>query len=229
MIVRTPRPGSNCFVPARSLAAVTALVTLLQLLLAAPSAALPKGAYWYTLFDLPKTWAVTKGAGVTVAVIDSGVKASLGDLRGQVLPGLDLSEAQRGAHSHVPKRGTTKFGHGTDMAALIAGTGRGAGIVGVAPEAKILPINGADAATDVAVTAEARGIRWAVDHGATVINVSVGGTNACTAIEGEAVVSAYRHDAIVVASAGDNPGMVDSPANCPGAIAVGGVDAAFAP
>ena len=202
------------------------MLCALQLALAGPSAALPKGAYWYTVLDLAKAWTVTKGAGVTVAVIDSGVQADLGDLRGQVLPGLDLSATHRGAHHDVPEKGTRQFGHGTDMAALIAGTGRGGGMVGVAPQAKILPVNVDDAAGNAPITSEARGIGWAVDHGAKVINVSLGGRNACTSIEGAAVAYAYRHDVIVVASAGDGTTTVDSPANCPGAIAVGGVDAA---
>ena len=223
-------PGPTRSVPVRSAAALlAALLCVLQLALAGPSAALPKGAYWYTVLDLAKAWTVTKGAGVTVAVIDSGVQADLGDLRGQVLPGLDLSATHRGAHHDVPEKGTRQFGHGTGMAALIAGTGRGGGMVGVAPQAKILPVNVDDAAGNAPITSEARGIEWAVDHGAKVINISLGGRNACTSIEGAAVAYAYRHDVIVVASAGDGTSTVDSPANCPGAIAVGGVDAQFKP
>lgn len=214
----------------RMLAVVGAVAGLIgaSLAVASPAAALPTGAYWYTELDLAKAWTITKGAGVTVAVIDSGAKASLGDLKGQVLPGLDLTGANPRAQSDRADPGTD-FGHGTFMAALIAGTGKGAGIVGVAPQAKILPVDAEPTSAGLDTGLTAQGIRWAVDHGAKVINLSFGGATPCDAATGAAIAYAYRHDVIVVASAGDEPGPVTSPANCPGAIAVGGSDAAFHP
>lgn len=182
------------------------------------------------MLDLQRAWGVEQGAGVTVAVIESGVKAALGDLRGQVLPGYDLSGGNPRAQHEDPAPGTDKFGHGSDMAILIAGTGQGAGMKGVAPRAKILPValgrtNGGHY-DDPSI---AQGIRWAVDHGADIVNLSLGGPGACPAVLGDAIAYAYRHNVIVVASAADSPGPVESPANCPGAIAVGGVDSAFKP
>ena len=197
---------------------------------AQPAAALPPGAWWYRVLDLQRAWRVEQGAGVTVAVVENGVKASLGDLRGRVLRGHDFSGSNPNGQHENPMAGSDKFGHGTDMAILIAGTGQGAGMKGVAPQAKILPVA-------IGLTAEghfddpsiARGIRWAVDHGADIVNLSLGGAGACTPVLADAVSYAYRHDVIVVASAADSPGPVSSPANCPGAIAVGGVDSAFKP
>jgi len=206
-------------------AAATALVTTAQ-----PAAALPPGAWWYNVLSLPRAWQVGQGAGVTVAVVENGVEADLGDLRGQVLHGYDLTGHNPLGQHEKAAPGTDKFGHGTDMAVLIAGTGRGAGMKGVAPKAKILPVavgrNAQGAFEDPAI---AKGIRWAVDHGADIVNLSLGGPGPCTPLLGDAIAYAYRHDVIVVASAADTPGAVEAPANCPGAIAVGGVDSAFKP
>ncbi|HEY3632156.1 MAG TPA: S8 family serine peptidase [Jatrophihabitantaceae bacterium] len=211
------------------LALVLALGAAMMLLVPVePAGALPSGAPWYQQWSLPETWKVSEGAGVKVAVLDSGVKGSLGDLRGQVLPGVDLTDHPTGAQHDQPVPGEINFGHGTDMAALIAGTGKGAGLVGVAPKAKILPVRvgvlGADSSAAI------KGIRWAVDHGAKVISMSFGSSVPCkNTFFGPAIAYAYRHDAIVVASAGNDPGPVDSPGDCPGVITIGGADASFRP
>jgi Subtilase family len=210
-------------------AAAGLAVAVLCFVQAAPASALPKGAYWYGLWELPNVWKTTEGAGVTVAVIDSGVKASLGDLQGQVLPGLDLSTNHTGAQNDVPDPGQGNFGHGTDMAVLIAGTGKGGGLVGVAPKARILPINVSDDQDQASTAAAAQGVRWAVDHGAKIVNLSFAGTGECDPTLGQSIKYAYQHDVIVVAGAGDSPGPVGTPADCPGAIAVGGDDINFKP
>jgi len=215
--------------PARLLAtACAAALALLAVLPAAPAQALPAGAYWYTALDLQKAWKYSKGAGVTVAVIDSGVQTSVGDLRGQTVPGIDLTGNDPGADTEEPEPGTGNYGHGTDMAVKIAGNGHGAGMVGIAPEAKILPID-AGGSRGITSSLGAKGIMLAVDRGAKVINLSVGGVGACPEDEAEAIQYAYQHNVIVVASAGDDPGPVNAPANCPGALAIGGVDAKFNP
>ena len=155
-------------------------------------------------------------------------RTALGDLRGNVLPGLDATGRNPGARYETPNCGTAKFGHGTDMAILIAGTGRGAGLKGVAPRAKILPVS-VSTGTHFQADLVANGITLAVDHGAKIINLSLGAVSECDAAERASIVYAYRHDVIVVASAGDAPGPVATPANCPGALAMGGVDSAFQP
>ncbi len=201
----------------------------LQTAFGGPASALPQGAYWYTLLNLPKAWTLSQGQGVTVGVVDSGVQASLGDLRGQVLPGLDLSGTDSGAHSDTPLPGTAHFGHGTDMAVLIAGTGRGAGLVGVAPKAKILPVDSDTSSGNATATTIASGIRWAVDHGAKVVNVSLGAAGTCPSTLATALGYAYAHDVITVVASGDAAGAVYSPGNCPGAVTIGAVDATFRP
>ena len=109
-------------------------------------------------------WRTSTGAGVTVAVIDSGVDGYHPDLAGQVLPGNDFVDAA------TRRAARTRSGHGTTVAGLIAGRADdAAGVVGLAPDAKILPVRVLDDDNrydDAAVVA--KGVRWAVDHGAEV-------------------------------------------------------------
>lgn len=202
-----------------------ALVAVLGALVGAgPAAAAvptPPQGWWYTELDLAHAWTVSQGAGVTVAVLDTGVRPTLGDLRGQVLRGTDLFGGSDPGWDDSGTAGNRLFGHGSAMAAFIAGTGRGAGLVGVAPKAKILPVrlgDGRGAETDKIPA----GIRWAVDHGADVINMSIGTVASCPPAEQSAVDYAVRHDVILVASSGDHPSPVNAPADCIGVIAVGG-------
>ncbi|MDT3400709.1 type VII secretion-associated serine protease mycosin, partial [Streptomyces sp. B1866] len=181
-------------------------------------------------------WRTTRGAGVTVAVLDTGVDGDHPDLRGRVLPGTDLVGfgARRGERAWAR--------HGTAMAGIIAGRGHGAadgdGVVGVAPEARVLPVRvileDADPAREKARAtrggALADGIRWAADHGADVINLSLGDDSESAhpePREDAAVQYALRKGVVVVASAGNGGGKGDRvsyPAAYPGVIAVTAVD-----
>lgn len=88
-------------------------------------------------------------------------------------------------------------GHGTGMASLIAAQGTRTGFVGVAPQAEILPIVTKNASTT------ATAIRYAVDHGAKVINISQGSPSAtCSNEDQKSVAYAIQHDAVVIAAAG---------------------------
>ncbi|MGN9794065.1 type VII secretion-associated serine protease mycosin [Streptomyces sp. OZ13] len=166
-------------------------------------------------------WKTSTGEGVTVAVIDTGVDPSLPDLRGQVLEGRDFS----------PESGTYADdvdGHGTGMAALIAGTGKGGGSYGLAPGAKILPIrlwkeDGEQMGMD-AERAEAAAIRYAADSSAKVINISLGGVMQSEVVE-EAVQYALGKNKLIFAAAGNSgTSFVEYPAAVPGVVAVGSVD-----
>lgn len=114
-----------------------------------------------------KVWPLTQGAGVTVGLIDSGVNASLPGLSSAVLSGIDFDDQKGDGRTDTDSQ--VGRGHGTAMAELIAGHGQDLGMVGVAPEAKILPIVAGRNPANVAPA-----IRWAVDHGAKVINISEG-------------------------------------------------------
>ncbi|MFF4343361.1 S8 family serine peptidase [Kitasatospora sp. NPDC001540] len=188
---------------------------------AAPTASADqvRDAQWTNAyFDLDKVWSVSKGDGVTVAVIDSGVDASHPDLAGSVLPGYD--PGGRGLNTKPTDD------HGTSMAGIIAahGHGNGDGVVGLAPGAKILPVyKGKQDGT----SAVPEGIKWAVDHGAKVINLSLG-TSAQAGSRSaltEAVAYAAEHDVLIVGAAGNESlKTVDSPGNEPGVLAVTAVD-----
>ncbi|MEU7056496.1 type VII secretion-associated serine protease mycosin [Streptomyces sp. NPDC046197] len=183
-----------------------------------------------------QAWRVTKGKGVTVAVLDTGVEADHPDLAGNVLAAKDMIGfgAQRGDRTWAR--------HGTAMAGIIAGHGHGPGdadgIMGIAPEAKILPVRvileDADSARARARTtrgnALADGIRWAADHGADVINLSLGDDSDSAhpePAEDEAVQYALKKGVVVVASAGnggDKGDHISYPAAYPGVIAATAVD-----
>jgi type VII secretion-associated serine protease mycosin len=184
----------------------------------------------------PRAWRISKGAGVTVAVLDTGVDGTHPDLTGQVLPGEDLV-------GFGAKRGDrTWANHGTGMAGIIAGHGHGPGhsdgVLGIAPEAKILPVRVILEDKDpqrkkARLTrggALAEGIRWAADHGADVINLSLGDdsrTAHAEAQEDDAVQYALAKGVVVVASAGNGGKEGDRasyPAAYPGVIAVAAVD-----
>ena len=124
-------------------------------------------------------WPLSQGAGVTVAEVDSGVQASLPDLRGVVLPGINLTSADL---TGTARHGDTDIqvgedGHGTAMAVMIAGQGIGAGTgtgtVGIAPRARILPVTVGGSGPRSVATAAA-GIRYAVTHGARVVDMPFG-------------------------------------------------------
>ncbi|MER5894681.1 type VII secretion-associated serine protease mycosin [Streptomyces sp. NPDC001876] len=183
-----------------------------------------------------RAWQTTKGKGITVAVLDTGVDGSHPDLRGQVLPGKDLIGFGAG-------QGDRAWAvHGTAMAGIIAGhgsgPGRGDGVLGVAPEVRILPVRVILESNDASRakarqsrgTALADGIRWATDHGADVINLSLGDDSKSAHPEpGEdaAVQYALSKGVSVVASAGNSGEKgngVSYPAAYPGVIAVAAID-----
>ncbi|MFD4988684.1 type VII secretion-associated serine protease mycosin [Streptomyces sp. NPDC058374] len=181
-------------------------------------------------------WRTTQGKGVTVAVLDTGVDADHPDLERNVLPGKDLIGFGAGPGDRPWAR------HGTAMASVIAGHGHGPddgdGVMGVAPEAKILPVrvileDGDTARKKARSTrggALAEGIRWAADQGADVINLSLGDDSESAhpeAAEDAAVQYALKKGAVVVASAGnggEKGDHVSYPAAYPGVIAVTAVD-----
>ncbi|MEO3789176.1 type VII secretion-associated serine protease mycosin [Nonomuraea sp. B10E15] len=163
-----------------------------------------------------RVWRLTRGEGVTVAVVDSGVDATHPQLSGVVVRQEDLTGTDR----------RDCVGHGTAVAGIIAGrdlTSRGVPVMGVAPDARILSIKQTEGRSgDVARLA--RGIRRAADLGADVINVSVQAQDHPDLKA--AVTYAQDKDAVIVAAAGNvkqDDGAVAAayPAEYPGVIAVG--------
>lgn len=179
-----------------------------------------------------EAWRTTRGEDITVAVLDTGVDATHPDLKGNVLTGKDMVGfgARRGDDAWAR--------HGTAMAGIIAGHGHGKGngdgVLGIAPKAKVLPVRviledgdkDRKKARATRGSALADGIRWAADHGADVINMSLGDDSESAhpePSEDAAVQYALKKGVVVVASAG-NGGLkgdhVSYPAAYPGVIAV---------
>ncbi|WP_055712119.1 type VII secretion-associated serine protease mycosin [Streptomyces torulosus] len=175
-------------------------------------------------------WQASTGKGITVAVIDSGVDPTTPDLEGQVLQGKDYAGAEPGDEH------TDYEGHGTGMAALIAGTGAyngGRGSFGLAPNAKILPIRMPKAETAANVADANRqfndvapkAIRYAVNEGAQVINISMGQTQGSQQLS-DAVKYALDKGALIfaaVGNSGDEGNEPEYPAATPGVVGVGAV------
>ncbi|MGX7671889.1 type VII secretion-associated serine protease mycosin [Plantactinospora sp. DSM 117369] len=170
---------------------------------------------------------VTQGAGVVVAVIDTGVRADHKDLTGNVLPGVDVTGAGTDGRQDTD-------GHGTAMAGLIAGHGHGPdnadGVLGIAPKAKILPVR--SSRTKVGAGDDLPpAIREAVRRKAGVLSLSLSG-GASESLE-QAVQEALAADVVLVAAAGNRPddAFVGYPAAYPGVLAVGatGRDGKLAP
>ncbi|MBX9424957.1 type VII secretion-associated serine protease mycosin [Streptomyces lateritius] len=220
----------------RSRARVTASAALGMLLVGIASvpahAAGVRDRQWHLdAMGAEEIWQLSTGKGVTVAVIDSGVEDTHPDLRGQVLDGKDLApEAEGDEHTDVE-------GHGTGMAGVIAGTGKangGAGAFGLAPGVKILPVrlpapdqdrSMADADKQFNKLAP-EAIRFAVDAGAKVINISQGARSGSQELT-DAVKYALDKGALVFASVGntgDKSNIVEYPGATPGVVGVGASD-----
>jgi type VII secretion-associated serine protease mycosin len=206
----------------RRVTATLAVVTVaaLAVALVAPTSAAaqtgPRPTDQLALLGAAQAWEYATGAGVTVAVLDSGVDDTHPDLAGRVLPGRDFVDGSTdGRHDPV--------GHGTAVASLIAG----AGATGLAPGARILPVRVLDENNRYESSATvADGVIWAVDQGAQVINLSLGGNSHSAALS-EAIAYAIANDVVVIACTGNAPAdsadQVWFPAREPGVVAVAGL------
>lgn len=180
----------------------------------------PKGGdQWHApKVHVETAWKANRGEGVVVAVVDTGIDLGHPDLRPNLVPGYNTLE-----DNDNPRDDN---GHGTHVAGIVAAVaGNGVGVAGVAPGAKIMPIR---ALGDMGGSAQSvsSAIQWAADHGAQVINLSLGAPQPSRAI-GSAVKYAIRKGCAVVAAMGNagdqgNPKMW--PAAYPGVIAVGALD-----
>lgn len=188
--------------------------------------------YWLDDYGITEAWKTTKGEGATIAVIDTGIGQGGDELDGAVVGGTDVSGS--GAPDGRTPVGALDRNHGTLVGSIAAARGTGKknkkGLIGVAPKADLLSISvgfGASAAVPF-VDQVPEAIRWAVDNGADVINMSWT-TNTLSWDESwdDAFLYAFDHDVVVVVAAGNRGSGTESvgaPATIPGVLVVGGVD-----
>ncbi|HZC69842.1 MAG TPA: S8 family serine peptidase [Jatrophihabitans sp.] len=189
--------------------------------------------YWFDSWRVDSLWGDgARGQGVTIAEIDTGVNATLPELRGRIVSGHDF-----GAHGNGEiDRDRDAFGHGTAMASIILGRPGPFDITGIAPRAKIMPLAVPlnDTTTAGHPDEVPRAIRYAADHHADIINMSLGGdrrpgvnSQPCDDNEQAAIFYALRKGALVVASVGNSgpvKNTVEDPGVCLGVLSVGAVD-----
>ncbi|MCT4354063.1 S8 family serine peptidase [Streptomyces sp. Je 1-79] len=204
------------------LSTVTAAVLTAGLVGVAPTAvaADARSKQWYLdAMKAEEAWKTSTGAGIKVAVIDSGVNPSTASLKGKVLKGLDVAEA-KGDETDDYR------GHGTTMAELIVGSGAGGGLKGLAPDAKVIPYRVSDTELQNNQRVNAfdmeEAIRAAADSDAQIINISFASEYYSSDVR-KAVKYAQQKGKLLFAGAG-NSGDKDNkpqyPASYPEAIAV---------
>lgn len=184
-----------------------------------PAVALPNdpqisSQWWLTAVRATSQWAVSKGEGITVAVVDSGVDLSHPDLAANLLhAGYDFGDAKPGAQD--------RLGHGSAVAGVIAAVqNNAAGVSGLAPAARLLPVK-INAGGEGSFLSDrlAQAINYAIDQGARVINLSLVVSEQTETVR-EAVQRALDRGIVVVVAAGNSGGPVAFPANMPGVVAV---------
>lgn len=163
-----------------------------------------------------EAWTTSTGAGVVVAVVDSGVATYGEDAPINLVAGYDFVD-----NDSDP---TDENGHGTHVAGTVAqATDNGRGVAGVAPDAAVMPIRVLDRYGSGSVYWSAKGVRWATDNGADVINLSLGSPYS-SSVERSAIDYAVGNDVVVVAASGNaGKSTLDYPAAYDGVISVGAV------
>ncbi|WP_198425930.1 MULTISPECIES: S8 family serine peptidase [Microbacterium] len=223
----------------RLLAAAASAAVATTLVAAGPTAAQAAPAepdpvraaeYWLADYGIEQAWQTTRGAGVKIAVIDTGIGRGPVEFAGAVAGGTDVSGA--GSPDGRTPVGAVDKDHGSWVASLAAGRGTGpdTGMIGVAPEAQLLSVSVAFGSSAPRSFSDqiADAIRWSVDNGADVINMSLT-TNVPDWPESwdDAFLYAFENDVVIVVAAGNRGSgttRVGAPATIPGVLTVGGVD-----
>jgi thermitase len=179
----------------------------------------PYGGQWGDLYtQAPKTWDLTTGSTqVAVAVIDSGVDQSHPDLTANLLPGFNVLDGSSNTND--------SYGHGTEVAGVIAAvTNNAAGVAGYCWQCRILPVKVYNSSNGAYASDIATGITWAADHGARVVNISMAGSAASSAMA-SAISYAQSRGVLVVGAAGNSGCDCPTyPASYPDVLAVAASD-----
>jgi subtilisin family serine protease len=191
-----------------------------ELDVAVPPSMLPNDPYYGNAWHLPKigapaAWDVSSGAGVTVAILDSGIDGSHPDLVAQMVPGWNVYDNNSDTRD--------VYGHGTVVAGAAAATGaNGAGVIGVGYKTKLMPVRISDAAGYAYFSTMAKGITWAADNGARVANLSF--ENAAGSSTVMSAADYMRSKGGVVVIAAGNSGLKEAYAASNSATVVSATD-----
>ncbi|MBI4425434.1 MAG: S8 family serine peptidase [Elusimicrobia bacterium] len=161
--------------------------------------------------NAPAAWSRGRGEGAVVAVVDTGIDRAHPDLEGRVAGGMNVLDPASPADDD--------HGHGTHVAGTIAAEDGDGGVAGVAPRARLLAVKVLDGSGGGMPSSIVAGIAWATEHGAHVINMSLGGPS--SAALRRAVQAAAAAGVTIVAATGNDPeSPVAAPARYPETLAV---------
>jgi serine protease len=177
-------------------------------------------SYGVRMVEASPVWAATRGEGVRVGIIDTGMDVDHPDLAGTFAGGWDFVHEDAIPEEEAVGQG---YAHGTRMAGVIAAADNGFGVVGVAPGVslyalKVFPMSGGARTSDII-----RALQWAVDHHLDVVNCSFGGDDP-SQLEAEAYQAARDANVLVIAAVGNDGTHVRYPAAYPSVVAVSAVD-----
>ena len=184
---------------------------------------IPNDPSWGSQYGLnniraPQGWDTTTGsAAVVIAIVDTGVDLTHPDLSAKIVAGYDFVNSDAIAQDDN--------GHGSHVAGIAAASSNnGAGVAGASWGARIMPVKVLNANKNGSFANAAAGIIWAADHGAHIINLSLGGSSHSTVFQ-NAIDYAYSKGVTIVAASGNNSnGFVLYPARYSNVIAVGATD-----
>jgi subtilisin family serine protease len=165
----------------------------------------------------PQAWKLSALHAVVVAVVDSGVDASQPDLQGAIVPGYNAIDGSADT--------ADAFGHGTMVSGVIAArVGNGIGVAGICSACSIMPVKVLDSNGAGTAASMADGIRWAADHGANIINLSLVLSGDDPGVR-DAIAYAHDHGVLVVAAAGNASNDSQTfPASYPDVLSVAATD-----